>query len=101
MNVVWTKRGTRRLIESFRYIAQNFYLEYAVAFRVDVLKTANLLSANPDLGEEAFTELNRPELRKLLCSSRQHYVYYRRCKYRCEILSVRHTLMDIRGPRHL
>ena len=101
MKVIWTKRGTNRLLETFRYITTRFYPEYAAAFRVDAIKTVNLLVDNPDLGPEAFPELNRPELRKILCFNRQHYIYYRRGKKVCEILSVRHTLMDIHSPRQL
>ena len=101
MNVIWTKRGTNRLRENFRYIWQKFYPQYAEAFRADAMRMVRLLEDNPDLGEEAFKELNRPELRRILCANHQHFIYYRRGKKVCEILSVRHTLMDIRSPRQL
>ena len=101
MNIFITKRGQHRIDSTRRYIEDKFYTDYGRAFEDDVVATIRLLVDNPDLGPEAFPELNRPELRKILCFNRQHYIYYRRGKKVCEILSVRHTLMDILSPRQL
>ena len=32
MKLVWTKRGIKRLQSAFDYIADNFYLDYAIQF---------------------------------------------------------------------
>lgn len=45
----WTKRATQRLRSAVRYIAINFYPEYAVAFANDVTDTAAMLPANPGI----------------------------------------------------
>ena len=39
----WTKRASTRLRSAVRYIAVNFYPEYAVAFASDVTDTAEML----------------------------------------------------------
>ena len=101
MNIVITKRGQMRIDSTREYIERKFYPEYGRAFEDDVIHTISLLEDNPDLGEAAFKELNRPELRRILCANHQHFIYYRHDKKICEILSVRHTLMDIRSPRQL
>ena len=41
----WTPRAEKRLISAMTYIALNFYPEYAVAFRNDVIETANGIPA--------------------------------------------------------
>jgi len=101
MKIKWTKRARRRLIESARYIAVNFYPEYAIAFTQAAERTANMLTDNPDLGHEAFRDINRPEIRKLLCDHYDYWIYYRRRKTICDILSIRHTLMNIDSPSKL
>ena len=60
-----------------------------------------MLPANPQLGREAFPELNRSEIRKILCNHYNYWIYYRVQKRVIEILSVRHTLMNIRTPKQL
>lgn len=35
MRLVWTKRGLKRLQSAFDYIADNFYLDYALQFNSD------------------------------------------------------------------
>ena len=101
MKLVWTKRGIKRLQSAFDYIADNFYLDYAIQFDSDARNAALMLPANPQLGREAFPEINRPELRKILCRDYSYWIYYRVQKRKVEILSVRHTLMNIRTPRQL
>ncbi len=101
MKLVWTKRGIKRLQSAFDYIADNFYLDYAIQFDSDARNAALMLPANPQLGREAFPEINRPELRKILCRDYSYWIYYRVQKHKVEILSVRHTLMNIRTPRQL
>ena len=59
-----------------------------------MLDTLRLLVDQPDLGHEAFPELHRPKLLKLLCRHYSYWIFYRRKKSPCEILSVRHTLMN-------
>ena len=96
MRLLWTKRGLKRLQSAFDYIADNFYLDYAIQFDTDARNVALMLPANPQLGREAFPELDRPEIRKILCN------HYNRVQKRViEILSVRHTLMNIRMPKQL
>ena len=91
-NIVWTKRASKRLRDIVVYIATNFYPDYAIAFRDDALDTANGLSANPEIGEEAFPSLKRPTYRKILCHNRHYWIYYRILKSKIEIMSVKHTL---------
>ena len=58
-------------IESSRLFLENeFYPEYGRNFEDKVLETIRMLHDQPDLGHEAFPELNRPDLRKLLCNGR-------------------------------
>ena len=66
-----------------------------------MLETVRQLPANPQLGREAFPELERPEIRKILCNHYNYWIYYRVQKRVIEILSVRHTLMNIRTPEQL
>ena len=73
MRLLWTKRGLKRLQSAFDYIADNFYLDYAIQFDTDARNVALMLPANPQLGREAFPELDRPEIRKILCN---HYNYW-------------------------
>ena len=101
MKIVWTKRGLKRLQSAFDYIAENFYLDYAIQFDSDARNVALMLPANPQLGRVAFPELDRPELRKILCRNYNYWIYYRTQKNAIEILSVRHALMDIKSPRNL
>ena len=101
MRLLWTKRGLKRLQSAFDYIADNFYLDYAIQFDSDARKVALMLPANPQLGREAFPELDRPEIRKILCDHYNYWIYYRVQKRVIEILSVRHTLMNIRTPKQL
>ena len=101
MKLVWTKRGIKRLQSAFDYIADNFYLDYAIQFDSDARNVALTLPADPQLGREAFPELERPELRKILCRGYSYWIYYRVQKRKIEILSVRHTLMNIRAPEQL
>ncbi len=63
MRLLWTKRGLKRLQSAFDYIADNFYLDYAIRFDSDARNVAASLPANPQLGREAFPELDRPEIR--------------------------------------
>ena len=101
MRLLWTKRGLKRLQSAFDYIADNFYLDYAIQFDSDARNVALMLPANPQLGREAFPELERPEIRKILCNHYNYWIYYRAQKRVIEILSVRHTLMNIRTPKQL
>ena len=97
----WTKRATQRLRSAVRYIAINFYPEYAVAFANDVTDTAAMLQANPRIGVEAFPGMRRPQNRKILCKNRSWWIYYRIIKGRIEILSVKHSLQNVKSPRDL
>ena len=101
MKLLWTKRGLKRLQSAFDYIADNFYLDYAIQFDNDARNVALMFPANPQLGREAFPELDRPEIRKFLCDHYNYWIYYRVQKSVIEILSVRHTLMNIRSPKQL
>ncbi len=101
MRLLWTKRGLKRLQSAFDYIADNFYLDYAIRFDSDARNVAASLPANPQLGREAFPELDRPEIRKILCDHYNYWIYYRVQKRMIEILPVRHTLMNIRTPKQL
>ena len=101
MRLLWTKRGLKRLQSAFDYIADNFYLDYAIQFDSAARNVALMLPANPQLGREAFPELDRPEIRKILCDHYNYWIYYRVQKRVIEILSVRHTLMNIRTPKQM
>ena len=101
MKLLWTKRGLKRLQSAFDYIADNFYLDYAIRFDSDARNVAASLPDNPELGREAFPELDRPEIRKILRDHYNYWIYYRVQKRVIEILSVRHTLMNIRTPKQL
>jgi plasmid stabilization system protein ParE len=101
MNLVITKRGQKRIASNRKYLEDNFYLETGRRFEDNVLETIRQLPANPQLGREAFPELDRPEIRKILCNHYNYWIYYRVQKRVIEILSVRHTLMNIRTPKQL
>ena len=101
MNLVITKRGQKRIASNRKYLEDNFYLETGRRFEDNVLETIRQLPANPQLGREAFPELDRPEIRKILCNNYNYWIYYRVQKRVIEILSVRHTLMNIRTPKQL
>ena len=101
MRLVITKRGQKRIASNRKYLEDNFYLETGRRFEDNVLETIRQLPANPQLGREAFPELDRPEIRKILCDHYNYWIYYRVQKRVIEILSVRHTLMNIRTPKQL
>ena len=101
MKLVLTKRGQKRIASNRKYLEDNFYLETGRRFEDNVLETIRQLPANPQLGREAFPELDRPEIRKILCNHYNYWIYYRVQKRVIEILSVRHTLMNIRTPKQL
>jgi plasmid stabilization system protein ParE len=101
MKIVITKRGQRRIASNRKYLEDNFFLEFGRRFEDKVLETIQQLPANPQLGREAFPELDRPEIRKILCRHYQYWIYYRVRESVIEILSVRHTLMNIRTPKEL
>ena len=101
MKLVLTKRGQKRIASNRKYLEDNFYLETGRRFEDNVLETIRQLPANPQLGREAFPELDRPEIRKILCDHYNYWIYYRVQKRMIEILSVRHTLMNIRTPKQL
>ena len=101
MKLVLTKRGQKRIASNRKYLEDNFYLETGRRFEDNVLETVRQLPANPQLGREAFPELDRPEIRKILCNHYNYWIYYRVQKRVIEILSVRHTLMNIRTPKQL
>lgn len=101
MKLVWTKRGIKRLQSAFDYIADNFYLDYAIRFNSDAHEITAKLPIHPQLGREAFPEIERPEIRKILCGHYQYWIYYRAKRNLIEILSVRHARMNIRSPREL
>ena len=101
MKLVITKRGQKRIASNRKYLEDNFYLETGRRFEDNVLETIRQLPANPQLGREAFPELDRPEIRKILCNHYNYWIYYRVQKRVIEILSVRHTLMNIRTPKQL
>lgn len=89
MKVTITKRANKRIADSRRYLENEFYPEYGR--NID----------QPDVGHEAFPEIKRPDLRKILCIHYSYWTYYRRKMAACEILPVRHTLMNIESPRQL
>ena len=101
MRLVITKRGQKRIASNRKYLEDNFYLETGRRFEDNVLETVRQLPTNPQLGREAFPELERPEIRKMLCNHYNYWIYYRVQKRVIEILSVRHTLMNIRTPKQL
>ena len=101
MRLVITKRGQKRIASNRKYLEDNFYLETGRRFEDNVLETVRQLPANPQLGREAFPELDRPEIRKILCNHYNYWIYYRVQKRVIDILSVRHTLMNIRTPKQL
>ena len=97
----WTKRANSRLRDAFLYIATNFYSEYAIAFENDVFSTTEAIPPNPKIGLEAFPNMKRPEVRKILCKNRNWWVYYRIRKDCIEVLSVKHILQHVRAFRDL
>ena len=101
MKIVVTKRGQKRITANREYLETSFYPDYGRLFEDKVLETIRQLSDNPRLGRVAFPELDRPEIRKILCDHYNYWIYYRVQKRVIEILSVRHTLMNIRSPKQL
>ena len=101
MKLVITKRGQLRIAENRKYLEDNFYPEYGRWFEDRIIATIRRIPDNPELGREAFPEIGRPELRKILCEHYQYWVYYRMSKNLIEILSVRHCLMNVATPRQL
>jgi len=97
----WTKRATTRLRESVRYIAVNFYPEYAIAFRNDAIDTANGLVAFPVSGIVAFPQINRANNRKILCRNRNWRLFCRVLKNKIEIAPVKHVLQRADSPLDL
>lgn len=77
MTLQWSNYAIQTFQEASDYIADNFYPEYADAFDADVLATVELLIDNAMLGVEAYPDLKRPDLRKILCHNRNWWVYYR------------------------
>jgi len=96
-----TKRGEKRLAANREYLEENFYPEYGRRLEDMFLQTIKLLPDDPELGREAFPELDRPELRKILCEHYDYWIYYRIKKSTIDILSIRHTLMNIDSPSKL
>lgn len=97
----WTPRAEKRLIDAMAYIAINFYPDYAVAFRNDVVETANSIPANPEIGHEAFPGQGFTNRRKVLCRSRHWWVFYRIMRDHIDIISVKHVLQQVNSPRQL
>lgn len=97
----WTKRGAKRLRDAVVYIARNFYPDYALAFRDDVLGTADAAAKNPRIGVEAFPGMERPQYRKVLCRNRSWWVFYRAGADAVEVVSVKHTLQRATSLRDL
>ena len=97
MKLVWSERSKQRLRDLCRYIARHFYADYARTLRSDVIASAKRAAQDPEAHPEAFPELDRPEIRKILCASRRHYVYYRIMTDRIEVMSVMHTLQDVQS----
>jgi len=96
-----TKRGEKRLAANREYLEENFYPEYGRRLEDMFLQTIKLLPNNPELGHEAFPELDRPELRKILCEHYDYWIFYRIKKSTIDILSIRHTLMNTDSPSKL
>ena len=101
MTDTWTRRASKRLASASGYIAQNFYPAYATAFRDDVITTVKLACNNPHIGQIAFKNLDRPEIKKLLCKNRKWWVYYRVKKDYIEVLSVKHVLQNVKSQLNL
>ena len=90
-----------RIASNREYLEENFYPQYGRLFEDKVLDTIRHIADNPQIGREAFPEIARPEIRKILCDHYQYWIYYRLKRRTVEILSVRHTLMRIDSPRQL
>ena len=101
MKINWTPRGRKRFFAISNYIATEFYSDYADAWEEDVATTVEPLAAHPELGAVAFPFLKRPELRRILLSNRNYWVYYRIAKDAIDILSIKHILQNVRTPRNL
>ncbi len=101
MKEKWTKRASYRLASTSGYIAKNFYPDYATAFRDDVVTTVRGVCRNPRIGIEAFPDIRRQEIRKILCKNRNWWVYYRIKQDCIEVLSVKHILQHVRTFRDL
>lgn len=101
MTVRWTARGRNRFAACSDYIAQTFHPGYADAWEDDVAETVERISGTPLLGREAFPELKRSELRKILFHNHRYWLYYRVGKTGIDILSIRHTLMNVDSPCRL
>ncbi len=101
MKEKWTKRASERLASASSYIAKNFYPDYATAFRDDVVMSIRETCKNPRIGIVAFPNMQRQEIRKILCKNRNWWVYYRIKKECIEVLSVKHILQQVRTFRDL
>ena len=77
MRIVITKRGQNRIASNREYLEGNFYPEYGRWFEDKVVQTIRRLSDNPEMGREAFPEIERPEIRKILCDHYSYWIYYR------------------------
>ena len=101
MKINWTPRARKRFISISSYIASEFYADYADAWEEDVAATVEPLAENPKLGHEAFPDLKRPEIRKILLANKNYWVYYRISKTTIDILSIKHRLQHIRDLHSL
>lgn len=54
MKLHWTKRGIKRLQSAFDYIAENFYLDYAIQFNGDVRDVTGKIADTRKLAEKLF-----------------------------------------------
>ena len=97
MKLVWSERSKERIRDLCRYIARHFYADYARTLRSDVIATAKRAAQDPEAYPEAFPEIERPEIRKILCASHRHYVYYQILSDRIEVMSVMHTLQEVKS----
>ena len=72
MKLVLTKRGQKRIASNRKYLEDNFYLETGRRFEDNVLETIRQLPANPQLGREAFPELDRSHSSARLTTGRNY-----------------------------
>ena len=70
MKINWTPRARKRFTDTSNYIASEFYADYADAWEEDVAATVEHLAKHPQLGHEAFPNLNRPEIRRILLATK-------------------------------
>ena len=101
MKINWTPRARKRFTDISNYIASEFYADYADAWEEDVAATVEPLAKHPQLGHEAFPNLKRPEIRRILLANKNYWVYYRVTKTVIDILSIKHRLQHIRNLHSL